>query len=67
MAEENRILVYRHDERMRALEQRLTGVEHELGKIREDLGRLQWWLVALLGGVTTSLILMLIDIAMRRS
>ncbi len=60
------ITLARHDERIRQLEERLTRLEESLDELREKIDRLQWWLVATAGGVATSVVLLALNLMVRR-
>lgn len=60
------VAVGRHDERLENVEAYQAKQNGSLQRIDTKLDRFTWWLVLTLGGVTTSLILLLVNIAAGR-
>lgn len=58
-------MIYRHDERLHALDDRLRRLEKDIQELRGQISRVQWWLVAMLGGITSTLVAVLFDILTR--
>ncbi|MBS3977748.1 MAG: hypothetical protein KGZ75_13690 [Syntrophomonadaceae bacterium] len=56
----------RHHERLEKLEQYQEKQNSNFQKIEAKLDRFTWWLVLTLGGVLTSLILLLVNLSLGR-
>lgn len=64
--DENRLLLGRHEAQLDSLAKQVHQVWERLDQLEAKIDRLQWWLVALLGSVTTGVILLAADLLLRR-